>query len=165
MKISILIIFFLILSFLQSPGQVAHNKSFQKVLGRNTAGKPYSFNLTAKDKFNQELILTYLGAVKTNRKQVFKIITYAFIWGPNFYTSGSIYIFNAKNQFVGVYHLGGESDLPIKLIRNNLLFTNDRYDNCNKNIKTLISLRTGLPQNMFIKCKDKFGDLYSFSAE
>jgi hypothetical protein len=137
----------------------------QQVLTKNKLDSSYSFKKSTKADGQSEIILKYLGIIKTIDGRTFKVLTYEFIWGPNFHTSASIYIFNNKNQYVGQYYLGGAADLPIQLKNNDLIFTNDDNDNCDKNLMTLISLEKGLPNKIFIKCKGGYGNLYNFSSE
>ena len=136
-----------------------------KVLLKNEVGKPCSFDESSKTDGYMETILTYLGSVNSDGGRIFKVLTYEFIWGPNHHTSGSIFIFNYKNQYVGKYHLGDGTDLPIKLKNGNLIFTNDDNSNCDKSLATAISLKKSLPKRIFIRCQGDLGDLYSFSTE
>jgi len=145
-------------------GQIAFQKKVQKVLTTNKIDKPYSFDESSKKDGYNETILTYLGTVNSGSGRIFKVITYKSIWGPNYHTSGRIYIFNDKNKYVGQYHLGDALDLPIKLQNGSLIFTNVDNPNCDKKLITTISFKKGLPKNIFIKCKGKYGDLYSFSS-
>jgi hypothetical protein len=144
-------------------------KSIQKmcleVLEGNKIDSVVIFNSSNKKDGYAKTFLTYLGTANTTDNRSFKIITYKFVWGPNRHTSGSIYIFNDKDQYMGMYHLGGASDLPAQLKNNNLIFTNDDDDSCDKNLITTISLRKGLPEKIFIKCQGIYGDLYYFSSD
>jgi hypothetical protein len=134
-------------------------------LTKNKIDSSYLFNESSKADGHNETILKYLGSVKTIDGRFFKILTYEFIWGPNYHTSASIYIFNDSNQYVGQYHLGDALDLPIQLKNDSLIFANDDNNGCDKNLVTIISLKKGLPKNIFIKCKGVYGDLYSFLSE
>jgi hypothetical protein len=146
-------------------GQLTLQKMCQQVLTENKIDQPKSFDNSNKINGHDETILNYLGSVKSHDGRIFKILTYAYIWGPNHHTSGSIYVYNNKNNYVGQYHLGDARDLPVKLRNGILIFTNVDNGNCDKNITTTISLNKGLPKNIFIKCKSAYGDLYSFSCD
>ena len=165
MTLRIILFLFLIEIASLSYGQLSLQKMCQQVLTKEKLDSPYSFKKSTKVDGHSEIILKYLGIIKTIDGRLFKVLTYEFIWGPNFHTSASIYIFNNKNQYVGQYYLGGAVDLPIQLKNDSLMFTNDDNDSCDKNLSTVISLRKGLPKKIFIKCKGVYGDLYSFSSE
>ena len=158
------LITFLIVTVSDCFGQLTLEKMCQHVLLKNKIDEHYSFNESKKTDRYMETILTYLGSVSSDSGRIFKVLTYEFIWGPNHHTSGSIYIFNYKNRYVGKYHLGGGIDLPVKLQNGNLIFTNDN-NSCDKKLRTSISLKKGLPKEIFIKCQGNLGDLYSFSKE
>src|SRR5204862_7861905 len=144
--------------------QLTLQKMCQQVLSENKIGNPHSFDKSNKINGHDETIITYLGSVNSHGEHIFKVLTYQYIWGPNYHTSGSIYIFNDKNQYVGQYHLGDALDLPTQLKNDRLLFTNGDNDSCDKNLRTIISLKKGLHKNIFIKCKGVYGNLYSFSS-
>ena len=73
----------------------------------------------------------------------------------NYHTSGTIYVFTYKNQYVGRYLLGAALDLPTKIRDDSLVFTNEDNSSCDKNVVTTISLRNGLPKELFIKCRGR----------
>lgn len=158
-----LLLFFL-LTVSNSFGQQSLRKMCQQVLTENKIDKPHSFDNSNKKNVHDETILTYLGFVNSYDGRIFKVLTYEYIWGANYHTSASIYIFNDNDKYVGQYHLGDALDLPVKLENGNF-FTNIDNESCDKNLMTTISLNKGLPKNIFIKCKGNSGDLYSFSSD
>jgi hypothetical protein len=133
-----------------------------KVLQKKLIGKELIFG-----KWNQkggmETHLTYLGAVKTNQGRIFKIINYVWIWGLSQRATNRILIYNEKNQYVGNYYLTLKAHLPTKL-KNRVLIFQNTDDSCDKNTITRVSLKNGLPQEFFRKCKNDFGDIYSFDG-
>src|SRR5436853_2742505 len=120
-------------------GQLTLKKMCQHVLTKNKIDSSYLFDTSNKVDRHNKTILRYLGTVKTIDGRFFKVLTYEFVWGSNYHTSASIYIFNDKNQYVGQYHLGDALDLPTQLKNDRLLFTNGDNDSCDKNLKTIIS--------------------------
>jgi hypothetical protein len=59
-----------------------------------------------------------------------------------------------------MYSVGGSSSLPKKIDTSNLIFDyQDKY--CNQ--KTIINFMDSIPQQIFINCTEKGGDLYSFT--
>jgi hypothetical protein len=135
----------------------------QDVLKRNQINKIDLFpNTLNTDSFGVKTI-KYLGIVNTTKKRNFKILTYSFN-GTRLRT-GCIYIYDIANHYVGKYELGDVTDLPDKLDKNNLVFTNKDNSDCDKHLVTRISFRHGLPKQIFLKCKEAFGDIYSFSSD
>jgi len=120
------------------------------------------FNNSKKDWYEKTFV-KYLGSVETKGGRTFKLLTCSLVWGPNRHTTGTIYVFNEKNQSVGKYHLGDGTDIPDSMKNGVLIFINNNRYNCDPKLITRISLRNGLPQNIFIKCRGKYGDIYSFS--
>ena len=137
----------------------------QQVLIENKIDKPHSFDNSNKTNIHDETILTYLGFINSHGGRIFKVLTSEYIWGPSYHTYANIYIFNDNNKYVGQYHLGDALDLPVKLEKGNLIFTNIDNESCDRNLVTTISINKGLPRNLFIKCKGEYGDLYSFSSD
>lgn len=152
-------------AFLPSNTQSDLQKRCQQVLEKNIIDSSFSFNDSNKADGYIETILKYFGTITTENGRSFKVITYELIWGPNRHTSGRIYVYNGRNQYVGIYQLGDASDLPTQLKNDCLIFTNDDKNNCDKNLTTIINLKNGLPKKIFIKCQGLYGDLYRFSSD
>lgn len=133
------------------------------VLTKQAIGKTFSFD-SSVNKIEKNLIqITYLGKVETKTHINYYILTWARIWGVNEHTTGVILIYNTDNKYVGKYVLGSMYDLPNKINKNSLIFNNERKAYCDKSIDTRISFDS-IPQNIFIRCKDNDGDIYSYSA-
>lgn len=112
-----------------------------------------------------ETHLKYLGKVITSDGRVFKIINSCWFWGQSHRATSRILIFNDQNEYIGNYVLGMTDDLPNKLENGKLIFTNIDNNNCDKKLVSTVSLLNGLPKEIFIKCKEGFGDTYTFSNE
>jgi hypothetical protein len=106
-----------------------------------------------------------LGRVKTYNNRVFKILISRWYWGRSPRATSRIIIFNDKNKYSGNYYVGTTSDLPTKIENNALVFDNKEKNGCDSMIVTRIDLTYGLPNNLFIGCKNKLGDIYSFGAD
>ncbi len=65
----------------------------------------------------------------------------------------------------GQYMTTTTSDLPDKLEDGKLIFRNNRSDDCDKKLVTIIDLSIGLPRHFFRECKDKSGDIYTFTSD
>jgi hypothetical protein len=164
MKPRILTTAYFCFSIFLSNGQDLQN-SYQRVLAENIIGKAYKFDQSTKKDVQNITILSLLGSVTTTKGQTLKILTYAFIWGRNSHTSGSILLFDKRNKYLGQFYLGGMADLPTKLKNGSLLFTNQGKEDCDKKLSTVINLETGIPKEIFIKCKGDSGDIYTFSND
>ena len=143
--------------------QTLQNKLWQDVLNKNNPDSTYIFNHSKKN-YHDETYLTYLGLAKTKDGRSFKILKSCWIWGQSKRATGRIIFFNINNQYIGEYSVGGLFDLPEKLIDNSLVFTNSPDNSCDSALSTVISFRLGIPKIIFIKCKGKFGNLYTFSS-
>lgn len=105
--------------------------------------------------------VTFLGSV-FNKEKEFKIITIRNVWGMNSHTNGYIWVYDTRNRYLGRYVLGDARDLPIKLVHNQLFFSN-KDKGCDKIINSKINLRFGLPGKIFIPACNGMGDIYEFT--
>ena len=156
-------ILFLLFVSLISTGQTNDNSIRQKVLKSNLANKTFIFGKWT-EKGGTETHLTYLGKVKTKDGKTFKIMNSIWFWGLSHRATSRILIFNQNNKYYGNYGLGMTYEIPDKLENGKLFFTYDKKDNCNCNAITVLNLKNGLPNEIFIKCKD-LGEFYSLDVE
>jgi hypothetical protein len=132
-----------------------------EMLKKNEIGKVFSFDYSRENEFNQ-LYFRYLGNIKASLGEEYKILNFSRVWGPNKHSTGIIYIFNKENEGVGRYVLGDARDLPEKIEFNLLIFEIKR-EGCDSGNVTKLDFSNGLKKEIFIKCKGKFGDVYSLS--
>ena len=135
------------------------------VLKANKIGKVFYFNLSSKQNALRKVFICYLGNIKVLNHENFKILTWKSVWGANHNTSGIVYIYDRGNKFIGKYNLGSALDLPARIEGNLLVFTNKLKDDCDFKLISKIDFSNGPPKEIFIKCKDVHGDVYSFSKE
>lgn len=141
----------------------APQKDWNTVLTRNKIGKKYVFDRSKKGQYNQTE-LTYLGKVKTNDGRVFKVLTSTVFYGNSPAATNKVVVFNNKNQYVGNYSFGADFNLPKKIVNNELVFDHkDTGGLCDPTVVNRVSFEDGLPRQMFVECRNKQGDLYSFS--
>ena len=161
-----IIIFVLILApaFVSNPSYSQKNDILLMVLKKDQVNKTFLFDSSSEKDGLYKSYITYLGPVNANNK-VLKIVTQKNIWGSNQHTSGIIYIYDNKNQYVGKYSLGSGFDLPIKIQKSYLIFTNEYKKDCDPNLTTTIDFSMEIPQIIFLKCKGEHGDVYSFPIE
>ena len=133
------------------------------VLEKNQVNKVFTFDSSNKKDGLYKIYITYLGKTHTSHKEL-KIITASTEWGPNHHTSGVIYLYDKSNSYFGEYSLGSAADLPQKFENNELIFNNRRKKDCDSSLTTTIDFSKEIPKEMFIKCKDKYGDIYSFKG-
>ena len=135
----------------------------QQVLDKGIIDSVFVFGKWTKES-QTETQLKYLGKVTTKAGQTFKIMNSIWLWGLSERATSRILIFNFKNQYVGNYYLSNRDQLPTILRNGKLIFTNLSED-CDKKVITTINLNNGLPKQFFRKCKDKFGDIFSFESD
>ncbi|RZK52165.1 MAG: hypothetical protein EOO91_19820 [Pedobacter sp.] len=156
---------FLTLTFVvfSASGQLNGENIRQKVLEKGIVDSLFIFGKWT-EKGQTETHLKYLGQVTTSRGQTFKIVNSSWFWGLSHRATSRILVFNGKNQYVGNYYLTMTYDLPTKLKNGKLIFKNTDED-CDKKIATIINLKNGIPKQFFRKCKDEYGDIYTFNSD
>jgi hypothetical protein len=144
-------------------GQVNDQNIQLQVLEKSITDSEFVFGNWEK-KEQTETHLKYLGQVTTKSGKTFKIVNSVFIWGLSQRATSRILIFNEQNQYVGNYYLTTDEYLPDRLKNGRLIF-NNRGNDCDKKLITVINLKNGLPKQFFRKCKEKFGDTFSFESD
>jgi hypothetical protein len=153
--------FTFLFSFGFSFAQVNPTKAYRLVLERNNIGKEYSFGRKIETDYDS-LVLIYLGKATTQKGRVLKILTSRWYWGMSPRATSRIIVFNQKNQYLGDYYLTMTYDIPDKIEDNSLVFSNKPDSDCIPNLITKVSFKRGIPKQFFLRCKNKYGDIYSF---
>lgn len=161
MKLAAYLPIFLFVFCTTSFGQVNGNNAFQKVLTRNQIGKEFAFN-KSKAGYYDSLVLVYLGNIKTKKGRVVKVITSRWYWGSGPRATSRIIIFNSKNQYLGDYYVTMTDDVPDRIEGTSLVFVNAKRGNCVPGLVTKVNFRNGIPREFFLKCDERYGDVYSF---
>ncbi len=159
MRITLLILI-LVLITVRSIGQVNDQKTRQLVLEKGIVDSLFIFGKWTKDG-ETETHLKYLGSVTTKSGQTYKILNSSWFWGHSHRATSRILVFSDRNRYIGNYYLSMVDHLPTTLEDGNLIFKNTSED-CDKKLITVINLKKGLPKQFFRRCKDNFGDIYSF---
>jgi hypothetical protein len=144
-------------------GQVNDKSIRQKVLNTAIIDSTFIFGKWTENG-GTETHLTFLGQVTTNKRQTFKLVNSIYYWGLSHRATSRILVFNNKNEYIGNYRVTMTNDLPTKMENEKLIFHNSGEE-CDKNLVTTIDLNKGLPKQFFRKCKESFGDIYSFDNE
>jgi len=144
-------------------GQVNYHVH-QKVLENNIVDSLFIFGKWTKSG-DTETHIKYLGKVKTSAGRVLKIMNSCWFWGLSHRATSRILIYNDKNQYLGNYYLTMINDLPYKLDKGRLFFSNEGNKDCDKKIITSIDFSKGIPKTIFLKCDSHRGDIYTFSSE
>jgi hypothetical protein len=158
------ILFFLCVFFANAQTKIATNHNYQVVLNKNIENKTFIYGKW-NEKDGTETHLTYLGKVKTKKGKTFKIMTSIWYWGKSHRATSRILVFNDQNQYYGNYCLGMTYEIPDKLENGNLIFKYNKGETCDKESKTIIDFKNGLPNQIFIKCKNGMGDFYNLNIE
>ncbi|MFZ1798700.1 MAG: hypothetical protein WAU24_02460 [Chitinophagaceae bacterium] len=130
-----------------------------KVLLKNKKDKQYAWENDSNSTY-----ITYLGKINTDTGKQYKIIIIKNVWGPNKHTYGSIWVYDTSNSYIGRFVLGDAYDLPIKIKKNKLIFSN-KGKGCAKLIYAKIDFHQGIPKNIFIPACEGMGDIYQFSKD
>ncbi len=118
------------------------------------------------DHGGMETHLTYLGKVTTSKGRTYRVMNSIWIWGLSRRGTTRILIFDSRERYVGNYYLGNTADVPSSLKNGVLYFSNINNDQCDRNVMTRVSLRGGLPKNIFKKCHaNGMGDFISFEGD
>jgi hypothetical protein len=155
MKIQIFIIIILIFSTELSIAQTSDEPIRIEVLQKNKIGKKFTYGKWTENG-GTETELTYLGTLKE-----YKILNSRWIWGMSKRATNRIIIFDSKNKYIGNYYVTATCDLPNRIENNNLIFNRSDCEDCD-NTENKIEFERGIPEQIFINCKGKDGDLYSF---
>jgi len=138
-----------------------YDKCRKLVLGENHEGQEYFFS--RKVEGVDEIIITYLGNIITAQKDTLKVVNSVNFSGQLKDArrgSGNVFIYDNKNERIGFYYVGAAGGIPSKVENGSLIFS---YSNESCNQSTAVSLCDSIPQQIFIKCTEKGGDLYSFT--
>jgi hypothetical protein len=161
----ILIMFLVIFSLsISVKGQLSDYEMQQQVLEKNIVDSLFVFGKWNSEG-TDETHLKYLGKVLTKDGQVLKIMNSCWLWGLSKRATNRILIFKEKNQPLGNYSGLLMYELPTRLVKGKLIFTNTDKEECDINLKTTIDFRNGIPEQIFIKCKGDYGNLYTFSHD
>ena len=158
-------LFFVLVVFLSHDVCFGQEKVLLTVLKKDRVNNIYSFDSSTKENGYDKTFVKYLGTIITNQGEKYKVLSLSRIWGKNRHTSGVVYIYSYKNKFVGKYNLGSSSDLPKKVAKNHLYFTNRYKSDCDPKLSTEIDFTKMIPKEIFLKCKGSSGDIYTFSTE
>ena len=142
LRMKLFLSFTLILFVFSAFGQDNDTNMRQQVLDKGIIDSVFVFGKWTKES-QTETQLKYLGKVTTKAGQTFKIMNSIWLWG-----------LSESNT----------DQLPTILRNGKLIFTNQSED-CDKKVITTINLNNGLPKQFFRKCKDKFGDIFSFESD
>lgn len=140
-----------------------YEKCRKLVVSENIIGQEFIFNKSGKtiDKLN----ILYLGIIKTAQGDTLKFlnsVNYCGQYEDARKAKGAVFIYDNQNQKIGAYYLGGALDVPQKIEGTNLIFS---YNGESCSQTTIINFKDSIPQQIFINCTDKGGDLYSFSKD
>lgn len=156
------LLYILILTISTTFGQGYNAKIERQVLRKGIIDSVFIFG-TWTENSQTEKRLAYLGEVTTRSGRTFRVMNSIWIWGQSPRATSNIFIFNLKNQYVGQYNVNHIDHLPASLRKGKLIFTN-QGSGCDKNLKTIINLKKGLPKQFFRKCSEELRDIYTFES-
>ncbi|MBW7673980.1 hypothetical protein [Chryseobacterium chendengshani] len=107
----------------------------------------------------------YIGKVTNSKNEIINIVTQTKYEGEiSRRAINSIMVWQDENKYIGFYHISIKDDLPNKM-ENGILYFENVNNNCDKKITTKINFNKEIPQKIFRKCKDGYGDLYEFQID
>lgn len=135
-----------------------HNEYIPEALLKNKVGIEYISN-----KSNNELDKTvdvYLGKIITQTKD-YKLLFKMKYWGQNYnaiHANSYLYLYDSKNNYLGFYPLGGVLNSKPFIKKNKL------YISSGLKCSTLnqFDFSTRIPEEIFLECKNGYGDIYKF---
>ncbi|PZP50004.1 MAG: hypothetical protein DI598_06605 [Pseudopedobacter saltans] len=132
------------------------------VLEENEIGRKFLFSRMVDG--IDEVHVTFLGVINIKRIGNVKVLNVVNYSGQNEGSrrgNGKMFLYNSENKELGLYYLGGASDVPTRLDNKNIIF--DKRDNCNET--TVVNFSDSIPRNIFVKCTSSGGDFYSFTVK
>lgn len=138
-------------------------REVEKILNKNQIGK--TFFIHAPDSIKAggilEYKITYLGSIQIKGENIrfVSITSYAGNDEDSKRASSTITLFNG-NKRIGYYYVGGAFDSLPQILNTNLMI---KYADCSQT--TTISFKDNIPQEIYVRCTEDGGDLYSFSKE
>ena len=149
LKVSLLItttlIFWVVFSSL---GQEKDGRFRAMVLKKSIKDSLFIFDFSKKEDWNETQI-KYLGILKSKDGKVFKILSYCWLWGRSPRSTNRILIYNSDNRYLGCYAPDMKGELPVKIERNELIFSVETGDKLKS--QSRISFTDGLPDQIEIK--------------
>jgi hypothetical protein len=143
-------LFFILIAILVpviGKGQVNDKNIRLDVLHKSVIGKEFVFGKW-DDQGGTETRLKYLGSIKTEKGNKYKIMNSIWIWGLSHRATNRILIFNGRNQYLGNFAVTTVTDLPTELKNGILIFRNTDTD-CDKKAVSKINFKKGLPKEFF----------------
>jgi hypothetical protein len=140
-----------------------YEKCRKLVLSEDEIGQEYFFKINGKS--IDDANISYLGTITTKSGKVLKFIkeiNYSGAYENSKHGNGQVFIYDKENKKLGVYYVGGSSDVPFKIEGSNLIFS---YNNERCDETTVISFQDSIPKQIFVACTKEGGDLYTFTKE
>jgi hypothetical protein len=161
--ISITLIFFFcsLVCIAQGVKDCNRNEFRKRVLAENILNKEFGF-MCVNDGVDGEVDLTYLGVVG-NKSKGYKIVRSTWIHGESRRATNAILVFDEQGKLLGNYGVTMIDDLPDKVESRELVFLNSAGGGCDAAAISRISFDKGIPAEIFVRCENDSGSLFSFS--
>lgn len=134
------------------------------IIRQSNIGQEYYLNTKSQEGFAEKR-LVYLGAYNSKKEGKLQFLyetSYSGIYKDNLRANSNLVIYKNDIRF-GCYYIGGEFQF-LPTLENGQLVVRETNTDCNET--TYVSFTDSIPKKMFIKCKEKngqmFGDLYTF---
>ena len=124
-------------------------------------GEPGQHYVMHRDESDMNSVqLHYLGNVQTKGDSIVKLIAQVRKFGmtkESLRTTATLHLYNAQNNPIGYYKLGGSDDVPRRLAGKSVIFD---YTNGGCNQTTPISFADSIPSKLYIGCAKQGDDLW-----
>lgn len=127
----------------------------KQVLDSQNIGIEYSFQHSEAPIL---YTITYLGNINSKVGMI-HFLNIVSISGQSHRGNGSFALYNSSLHRLGQYYVGGVSDVPSRIEKDNLIF---EYNDTRCNQNTSINFSDSIPRQIFIACTKDGGDLYPF---
>lgn len=152
-----------LLCYSSSYGQTNLKQMYKIVLDNAIIDSTYIFGNWTKGG-ETETHLKYLGDVSSTTGHKYRLVNYVWFWGLSKRTTSRLLIFfYTEDSLAGYYQFTMPSDLPDRLERNKIIFSNKDNPECDTSITTVVQIESGFPMKLFIKCTADNGDFYQYN--
>ncbi|MBP6757551.1 MAG: hypothetical protein KA210_15520 [Bacteroidia bacterium] len=158
MKSIILVLFIFITGCNQKiENKSLHHKVLELVISEGNIGQKFIVKQIDKAQV-YELEIVYLGKIEKYK------IVFSTIFSGKYVDSkranSYLYLFDNENNLVGYYYVGGKYEKSPYVLDKKIILPPDLRNDCK--VTNQIDLSKKIPSEIFIDCKDGYGDLYKF---
>ena len=153
------IIFFIIVS--KSFAQIRNESLCQIVLKKQLVNKEFKYSKHTKEYGKEELYINLIGCIGNKKNKIY-FITYTSVFGRANHAKSFVYLFNSNFKYIGNYSGFDIDELPYKVEKSKLFFTNKDTLCTALNKVFTIDFDNEIPHKITIKCNSDIVKLFYF---